>query len=139
MLSKQKNNLFIRTKPTPYILALEDLITGICDYKSWLYMSLYEIQQRYRRSTFGPFWLTLTMGVQAMVMGYLLGFLFKNDMAKFLPYVAISLVLWTTITSCIKDGAVTFIGNHGSLIQIRRPLSSYVMRTVSRNIIVLFH
>ena len=139
MRSKSRITLFTNSRGNSYILAFEDLVNGMFDFKLWFYMSLYEIQQRYRRSTFGPFWLTLTMGVQALVMGYLLGFLFKNDLTKFLPFVSLSLVLWTTITNSIKDGAITFIGNHGNLIQIRRPLSSYIMRTVSRNIIVFFH
>jgi lipopolysaccharide transport system permease protein len=97
------------------------------------------MRQRYRRSMLGPLWMTFSMGVQALVIGFLLGFLFGHQTNRFLPFVCASLVTWSLITSCVQEGANTFIGSAGSLTQIRRPLTTYVMRTIARNIIVFFH
>jgi lipopolysaccharide transport system permease protein len=120
-------------------LALLDVIGGVLNYRLWWSISWYEVRQRYRRSMLGPLWMTLSMGVQVLVMGFLLGFLFNHPTNRFLPFVCVSLVTWSLIASCIQEGANTFIGSAGTLTQMRRPLTSYVMRTIARNVIVFFH
>jgi ABC-type polysaccharide/polyol phosphate export permease len=129
----------ISNEGSKWFLALQDVIGGVLNYRLWWSISWHEVRQRYRRSMLGPFWMTLSMGVQALVLGLLFGFLFNHQTSKFLPFVCAGLVTWSLITSCIQEGANTFIGSAGALTQMRRPLTSYVMRTIARNIIVFFH
>jgi len=79
------------------------------------------------------------MGVQVLVMSVLLGVLFNHKISRFLPFVCISMVTWSLITGCIQEGAHTFISNASMINQVRRPLTSYVMRTIARNVIVFAH
>ena len=120
-------------------LALEDLAGGLRNWRTWFVMGNAEVRQRYRRSLLGPFWVSLSMGVQATVMGFLLAFLFKIDVQRFLPFLCISLVCWTFLTTAINEGANAFIANGPVILQVKRPLSTYVLLALWRNAIIFAH
>jgi len=120
-------------------LAFQDLVDGTRFWRIWYVLGAAEVRQKYRRSTFGPFWITLSVGIQAFVMGFLLSFLFQTDINRQLPYICISLVTWTFITASINEGANCFIGLSGTILQIKRPLWTYVMLVLWRNAIIYGH
>jgi len=120
-------------------LALKDLVEGILSWRTWYVMGVSELRQRYRRSTLGPFWVTMSLAIQAFVMGVLLSFLFQTDINRHLPYICISLVTWTFIAGAINEGTNCFIGLSGTILQVRRPLSTYVALTLWRNAIIYAH
>ncbi len=120
-------------------LALEDIVGGLQIWHLWYLLGLNEIRHRYRRSTIGPFWLTLSMGVQATVMGVLFGFLFQHNLDRFLPYLCISLVLWGFIQTSINEGSMAFIGATGLIMQVKRPLSVHIYQVLWRNLIIAAH
>lgn len=119
--------------------AFDDLAGGVRHWRIWFLLGLNEIRHRYRRSTIGPFWLTLSMGVQATVMGVLFGFLFQHDLERFLPYLCISLVLWNSIQSIVNEGSMAFISATGLIMQVKRPLSAYIYQVIWRNLLVSSH
>ena len=98
-----------------------------------------EIKQRYRRSSLGPFWLTLTMGIQVVAIGPLYGRLFGQDIASYFPYLAVSLVTWHLISSTINELCLAFISAEGIIKQQKLPMSIYVLRVIYKNIIVYLH
>jgi len=120
-------------------LALADLIEGTCNWRIWYVLGISELRQRYRRSVLGPFWVTLTMAVQAAVMGFLLSFLFKLEIARYLPFLCISLVTWNFVNNAVNEGANCFISQGGVILQVKRPLWTYIMLTLWRNAIVYAH
>jgi ABC-type polysaccharide/polyol phosphate export permease len=102
-------------------------------------LGLSEMRQRYRRSTLGPLWVTLSMGIQALVMGFLLAFLFRIELDRYLPFLCISLVTWHFLMTAATEGANGFIGMSGVILQVKRPLWTYIMLTLWRNSIVYAH
>ncbi len=119
--------------------AVDDIADGLREWRVWHLLGLNEIKHRYRRSTIGPFWLTLSMGVQAAVMGILFAYLFQSPIDRFLPFLTMSLVLWGFLNATIMDGATTFIASSSFILQSRRPLSIYVFQNLWKNIIIFFH
>ena len=116
-----------------------DVAEGVIGWRIWVMLGLHEIRQRYRRSTIGALWVTLNMLVQALIMGYLLGFLFSQRMDKFLPYICVSLSLWSYMATTINECSSAFYGNAETILQIKRPYSTYIFHVVWRNIIIFFH
>jgi ABC-type polysaccharide/polyol phosphate export permease len=119
--------------------AVEDLRSGTCTWRIWFVLGLAEVRQRYRRSRLGPFWVTVAVGLQALVMGYLLSYLFQVDVNRHLPFICVSLVTWTFIVSAVNEGANSFIVMYNLILQVKRPLWTYVMLTLWRNAIVYAH
>src|SRR5579859_4676877 len=116
--------------------AIKDVVLGTILWRPWYVLGLSEIRQRYRRSTIGPFWVTLSVGIQAAVMGLLLGYLFKTQTNRFLPFVCISLVTWTFLSSALSEGATGFISMSGPILQVSRPLWTYIMLLLWRNALI---
>ncbi|MCU1340557.1 MAG: transporter permease, partial [Bryobacterales bacterium] len=51
------------------ILAARDIYGGISNFRLWSMIGWRDIKQRYRRSTLGPFWLTLSMAFMVTGLG----------------------------------------------------------------------
>jgi len=119
--------------------AVDDLRTGICSWRLSQFLAWQDIKQRYRRSTLGPIWLTLSFGVQMLTMGILSSFLFNSPFSKSLPFVCAGMLFWTLITQMITDGAALFVTTSRYITQIKCPLSLFVAQAVWRNVIVAAH
>jgi lipopolysaccharide transport system permease protein len=120
-------------------LAGEDLREGFVLWRlSWA-LAIADIRLRYRGSMLGPFWLTLSTAVMIGAMGFLYADLFHTDIHKYLPYLAVSLILWGFMSTLITEGCVCFTASEGLIKGTRMPFSVHAMRCVLRNIIVLAH
>lgn len=127
------------TRPSNLSLALQDLKSGIGSIYIWPMLGWQEIRQRYRRSVLGPFWLTISTGVLIGGMGPLYGRLLGQDVSAYFPYLAISLVVWTLISTTINELCFSFIIAEGFIKQIKLPLSIHVLRVVWKNLIIFAH
>jgi ABC-2 type transport system permease protein len=119
--------------------AFRDLAIGWQQRRLWGHLGWQDVKQGYRRSVLGPFWITISLGVQAVGMGVLYGALFGNPLSFFLPYLAVGLIIWQFIASCINDGAEVFIRNEGLIKQLPAPLSVHIFRLVWRQLLFFGH
>ena len=103
----------------------------------WLRLGWFDIQQRFRRSVLGPLWITLTMAALIAGMGPLYALIFDLELKTYLPYLALGIILWGFIATTTVESCSAFIAGAGVIRQTRLPLSSFVLRTVWRNLLVL--
>jgi ABC-type polysaccharide/polyol phosphate export permease len=119
--------------------ALDDLYTGVSSWRLSHFLAWQDVKQRYRRSTLGPVWMTLSFGIQIFTMGFLSAFLFGAELAKSFPYVCAGMLLWALITQTINDGAGLFVASARYITQIKCPLTVFLLQTVWRNLIIAGH
>jgi lipopolysaccharide transport system permease protein len=105
---------------------------------SWL-LAWQDILQAYRRSAVGPFWLTIGFGVQILTMGFVFGMIFQAEVRVYIPYLAVSLVLWGLIASTVNDGCMSFIAAESTIKQLNLPHIVYVSRSVLKNLFTTAH
>ena len=105
---------------------------------SWS-LAWHDVASRYRGSVLGPFWITLSMGLMVLGIGFLYASLFKAPLNEFLPYVALGIVFFGVMTGTINEGCDTFVLASGMLSQTSLPMFTFVWRTVFRNLINLGH
>lgn len=98
-----------------------------------------DIQQRYRRSALGPFWLTISMSVMIGAIGLVFSQVFKVPTQDFLPFLAIGIILWTFISNVILEGCSGFIVAENIIKQLPIPLFVHILRMVWRNVLILGH
>lgn len=98
-----------------------------------------DLKQAYRRSALGPFWLTIGMAVQIATMGVVFGLIFKTDLTEYLPFLAVSIILWGFISSVLSDGCMSFINAEAIIKQLNISLFTHVLRVVWKNILTLGH
>lgn len=98
-----------------------------------------EVKHSYRRSTIGPFWITIGMAVQVSTIGLVFGLIFKSEMAVYLPYLATSIIVWGLITASLNEGALTFTSSEAMIRQLNLPHFVYVLKTVIKILLVAGH
>lgn len=120
-------------------LAATDLKEGLKLWRLFWVLGLSDIKLRYRGSALGPFWLTISMAVQVSAMGVVYAFLFHVNVHSYLPYLTISMILWSYLNSLISDGCVCFSNSDGLIKGTRMPFTVHAARSIVRNTIILGH
>ena len=116
-----------------------DLGEGMTNWRLWSMLGWNDIRQRYRRSAFGPFWITISMAIFVMLLGVIYSKLFHQQLAVFLPYIAMGLITWGFISGTTVEASSQFVENAGIIRQIRLPYTIYAMRMIWRSFIVFLH
>lgn len=120
-------------------LAKLDFIEGLQKWRIWYLLAYQDIKLRYRRSTLGPFWLTISMAITVYTMGFLYAHLFRTSLAEYYPYLVAGMITWALISSVITDLLDTFTLSDGLIKQIKLPYTLYIHRSIARNFIIFFH
>jgi ABC-type polysaccharide/polyol phosphate export permease len=119
--------------------AVREFVAIGAQVDQWATLAWSDIKLRYRRTTLGPLWITLSLGAFVFSVGLLYGVLFGNELSQYLPYFAAGIIAWTFLASCITEGCVVFVGSAAMIKAIPVPLVLHVYRMLMRQLIVLAH
>ncbi len=105
----------------------------------WPHLAWKTVRLTYVRSLLGPFWITLTLGLQIGALSFLLAALLDTSSTLITPWVTLGLILWTFITSSLSEST--------SLIRVQSPyffdretsVSGFVAALLLRQSILLGH
>jgi ABC-type polysaccharide/polyol phosphate export permease len=117
----------------------EDVALAWASRPVWLMMGWLDLRQRYRRSVIGQFWLTISMLIAVLALGFLYGHLFKVDTHEFIPFLGIGFVFWGLISTSLNEGCSTFINSAPMMRQVKLPLFFHVFRQLWRNSVIFAH
>lgn len=118
---------------------IKDIIAGAKNTKVWFSLSYFDISQRYTRTTLGPLWSTLSLGLIIFFLGIIYSTIFTQSVDSYLPYFGIGLIIWTFFSTIVNEACTSFITAEAIIKQMRLPLSIHIFRMVSRNVILLLH
>jgi ABC-type polysaccharide/polyol phosphate export permease len=119
--------------------ALSDFAASLKRADLWLFLGWHDVRQRYRRSTLGPFWITLATAIFIGMMTAVYGGLFRQELRTFLPFVATGIVIWGLIAGCLTEGSNLFINASTVIRQVPAPLPVHLFRLVWQQIIYFGH
>jgi len=119
--------------------ALADLAAGLRRWRLAAALARLDIRNRYRGSVLGPFWMTASMAVMIAGIGLLYSTLFKMSLTDYLPWLGVSLLVWTTINQVVVDSCTSFTNAEGVIRQVPLPYTVHVLRFVLRNAIIAAH
>lgn len=122
-----------------YQLAWADIVEGMKSWRIWLLLAWHEVKLRYRRSTLGPFWITLSMAITIYTMGILYSHLFKMDLVTYYPFLATGILGWNLILLIVNDATMTFVDAGQFIKQMKQPYSFFLFQSVTRDFIIFFH
>lgn len=124
---------------SPFCAAWRDFFEGLQLVPIWGMLGWHDIRQRYRRSVIGPFWLSISAAIMVGALGFVYSGLFSQDMSKYLPFIAVGMIVWGFISTVFNEASTVFVSSEGMLKQIRLPLTVHVCRMVWRNFIIFAH
>ena len=119
--------------------AIYDLARALKAWRIWVLLGTKDITQRYRRSTLGQFWITVSIGVMVAGLGIIYSALFNQPMATYVPFVAAGFVTWFLISGIITDGCTAFLDAGEYPKQLTLPLSAYILRQLFKNLLIFAH
>jgi ABC-type polysaccharide/polyol phosphate export permease len=120
-------------------LALHDLRDGLVSVRIWAMLAWQELKNRYRRSTLGPLWLTISTGIMLSAMGPIYGRLLRQDIGDYFAYLAVSFVSWLLLANLIVESCNAFIAAEGYIKDTKLPLTIHAVRCVCSNLLVFGH
>jgi lipopolysaccharide transport system permease protein len=120
-------------------LARDDLVAALRNYRLCWVLACLDIKSRYRGSLLGPFWLTLSTAVMVSALGFLYSTLFRTNLHDYLPFLALSLVLWGFVQTLVTECCTAFTSQEGMIRSVAMPFFLYAGRIVLRNLLVLAH
>jgi lipopolysaccharide transport system permease protein len=119
--------------------AMADITGGVRLWRLAWALGWLDIRLRYRGSMLGPFWLTISTGVMVGALGVLYSTLFKIDVRDYLPFLALSQVLWGFLATMVSEGCTVFTEAETVIRSVRMPFFVFSMRVLIRNAIALGH
>jgi lipopolysaccharide transport system permease protein len=120
-------------------LAMRDITDGLRLWHLAWTLGWLDIRLRYRGSVLGPFWLTLSTAIMVGSLGVLYAALFHMEVHDYLPFLALSQVLWAFLSTMVSEACVCFTQAEGMIRTVRMPLFLHALRMLVRNVLVLAH
>jgi lipopolysaccharide transport system permease protein len=127
------------TDPRRLERALGDLTTGFSRWRLAAALARLDVRNRYRGSVLGPFWLTVSAAIMITGLGLLYSVLFKMNLRDYLPWLAVSLLIWNTINQIATESCTSLISAEGIIRQLPLPYTVHALRCVLRNIVIAAH
>jgi lipopolysaccharide transport system permease protein len=119
--------------------AIGDLLWTGALWRLWTTLAWLDVKARYRGSLLGPLWATLSTGLMVAGIGALYSSLFRVPRADYVPFIALSLVLWNYLSGLVIEACHCFVRHEPIIRSTRLPLGLYAARTVVNALILLLH
>lgn len=98
-----------------------------------------DIKRRYRRSYLGPFWTTLSLAINILIVTAIFTSIGDGSIWTNLPYTAIGVLLWHFISTNALESCDTFIQASTIIRQANAPIFVYIYRVIFRNLVFFLH
>jgi lipopolysaccharide transport system permease protein len=125
--------------PARHRFAVDDVQRGLRLWRLAWSLGWLDIRLRYRGSMLGPFWLTISTGVMVGSLGFLYSALFHMSLRDYLPFLALSQVLWFFLSSLVGESCQAFTDSEPVIRSVRMPFSVFALRILIRNVLVVLH
>ncbi len=116
-----------------------DIRDGLALWRLAWSLGWMDIRLRYRGSVLGPFWLTISTATMVAALGLLYSRLFNMELRDYLPFLALSQVLWTFLATLVGDSGTVFTDAEAVIRSVRLPFFLFAARILVRNVLVLGH
>lgn len=126
------------TKNSRSYQALTDIIEGVKLWRLALSLGWFDLKLRYKGSVLGPVWITSTSAAMVATMGIIYSSLFRMDLHQYLPFVALSTILWQHgMAATLSDACQCFLQANDTIHSIKLPFFLQALRTIIRNAIIM--
>lgn len=116
-----------------------DFIAALASYELWFYLAWQDIRLRYRRSKIGPFWITLSMTIFCLALGFVYSQLLQVSLADYLPFLSVGFVIWGFVSGMLGEFPNLYVENAAYLKDSHINPITILFRSTARNVLILAH
>jgi ABC-type polysaccharide/polyol phosphate export permease len=122
-----------------FSVAVQDILSGLAEWRSWGLLSVNDLRQRYRRSSIGQFWITIAIAANILGIGLVFSVVFKQPVAAYMPFLGAGLIVWSLISTTVNELATAYTSSATYLQSYPGSRAVVVYRVVARNVIQFGH
>lgn len=119
------------------ISALEEILSGIADWRRWAWLGLYDVKLQNRRSLVGTWWSVASSSIFVFGVGYLFAYLLERPAEEFLPHIGIGFVVWQFILGNVSQASTIFLSYQKIILEAYLPINTLILRSLVANTIQL--
>src|ERR1700746_2788893 len=97
----------------------EDLLRGLSKRELWGRLGWLDVKRRYRRTTIGPFWTSITLAIYVGTVGTVGAAIWHQNIYDYLPFLVSGMVVWTLISSIIIEACSMLVTGQALFRNIR--------------------
>ncbi len=112
---------------------------ALSDVSLAFFLAWYDVRHRYARSIIGPFWITLQTAIFAACIGFVFSAISNVSVQDFLPYFAISFVLWSFLAGAVNNSTTALLGAGGFIKDRGLPAYVFFVQCFFRHALFLLH
>ena len=132
---KIKSEIIAEAPPGTVADGIKDIRAGLKRWPVWWTLTWQAIKSQYRRTYLGPWWITVQQVIFVAGLSLLFGFLLKQDLKAFVPYVTIGFIAFTWMTGMIGGAATSITANGAAIKTTPGPLSTFALTNFAGNTI----
>jgi ABC-type polysaccharide/polyol phosphate export permease len=119
--------------------AADDLLRGLSRSELWGRLGWLDVKRRYRRTTIGPFWTSITLLIYVVAVGTVGSALWHQDIYEYVPFLVSGMIAWLFVSTIVTESCTMLISGQALFRNIRFDYSVLAFALVWRNFIVLLH
>lgn len=119
--------------------ALQDMARAIVRWRDWWTMGMQDIALRYRRSMFGPFWISAGLVALVFALAYVYSQIFRTDYQEYLFWLATGQLAWLLILLLVNEACGAVLEHGVYFSNLPMPVTMAAGRIVLRNGIIYLH
>jgi ABC-type polysaccharide/polyol phosphate export permease len=122
-----------------FIMAADDILHEFNNLPLVWNMARQDVKLRYVRSVLGPLWITITMAIYVVGIGFVFGGLFGASVREVVPWIAIGMIIWILLSNILNEASVVLVQHRALLLQAKLSVSMFVLLVLLRNAIISAH
>lgn len=83
----------------------------------WYNLAANDLRSRYRRTSLGPWWLVIGLGITMSAMSVMWSTIFGLPWREFVPFMITGMVAWNWIAGSVTGGCNIFLGDYSNLMK----------------------
>ena len=120
--------------------SIQSLIRApISNPRLWIELAWVDIVQSYRRTLFGPLWITFNLMIFTTAMTLIYGALFATPTRQYAAFVVCGMMIWFWISALLTEVGQTFMNYAHFLKGTRIDKSMLIWTTAFRQVIIFAH
>jgi homopolymeric O-antigen transport system permease protein len=121
------------------LTAGQDLLGGLMKTELWGRLGWLEVKRRYRRTTIGPFWTSISLAMYVIAVGVVGAGLWHQNIREYLPFLISGMVAWLLVSTIISEACTLMVTGHALFRNVTFEYSILAYALVWRNLIIFLH
>ena len=108
-------------------------------FSNAIFLAWADTKARYKKSVLGPFWIVLTNFIGVIGLSIIWASLFNLSLQEFAPTLAIGLIIWQLVSSCLMDAPSAFSREGRMIRNLSMPVWFFAFRLLAKHVITFLH